>query len=144
MKKVAQVWAFLPIKAKIAVVAAAVVAAYLVYRKISKKNDADLAAEQLKSSVYTMPVNKSNLTLTDNELVVMASQLYTAMEGAGTDTGTIDTVFSKVKTKDDLSALIRAYGVRDGEDLRMWLKSDLSGARLKSIKQVFEDLGLVF
>ncbi len=145
MKKLATAWAIMPKKAKIIAVVVVVTAAYLIYRTyFKKKTDAELAAEQLENSISNTPVNKSNLTLTDNELNIMAAQLYKAMKGLFTDTATIDSVFSKVQTKDDLNALIRAYGIKDGEDLRMWLKGDLSGKRLTAVQKIFEDFGLVF
>ncbi len=144
MKKVAKYWAPLPLKYKAAAIVVVAICAYLLYRKFLKKSEADKIAEQLSDSVNSTPVNKSNLTLTDNDLNVMAAQLYKAMKGAGTDTDTVSNVLSRVKTKDDLNALIRAYGIKDGEDLRLWLKGDLGGKNLEAVINLFTDLGVVF
>ena len=91
-------------KYKIIGVVAAALIAYLVWRLI-KKNPVTKEEEKLKDSIDNTPVNTSNVTLKQQELDIMAAQLYDAMKGFGTKNEVIDSVFSRIKTKDDLNAL---------------------------------------
>jgi hypothetical protein len=57
-------------------------------------------------------VEKSKLSYPENQYKLFADQIYTAMEGAGTDEESILSVIYKMKNADDWNMLIKAYGER--------------------------------
>jgi hypothetical protein len=117
------------------------VVVYICYRIFAKKTDEEKILEE---SVLQLPVEQKNVTLSENDLKTLASQLHAAMDGLGTDEDTIFEAFNKIKTKDDLHALIRTFGIRDGEDPRMWLKGELDSDDQAMIRKIFEDLGATY
>lgn len=56
-----------------------------------------------------------------------ADQLEVAMKGIGNDGAEFLKVFDGVKNVLDLRYLIKAFGVRDGQDLEEWLGAEYNG-----------------
>jgi hypothetical protein len=54
----------------------------------------------------------------------MATKLYNAMDGWGTNYEEIENVMKKMENDIDVLYLIEAFGVRDGDDLATWLDDD--------------------
>lgn len=63
---------------------------------------------------------------TNSQYNGFADDLYIAMKGIGTDEDMIGNVMSKMQNDLDVIALNNAYGIRDGYDLKTWLRNDLS------------------
>jgi hypothetical protein len=120
---------------------AVAIVVYVSYRIFTKKSPEEAT---LEASIQQLPVDTTKVTVSTVDLNTLASQLYGAMKGVGTDEDAIFEVFNKIKSKDDLHALIRTFGIRDDEDLRLWLKGELSSDDLLVIKSIFDDLGVVF
>jgi hypothetical protein len=59
-----------------------------------------------------LTVDFSNLTSPIDQYLIWADSLYAAMNHAGTSWTPIIDVFSQMRTNDDVSELINAYGVR--------------------------------
>lgn len=70
-------------------------------------------------------VNASKLTQPLAAYTAMASAIYSAVKGLGTDEEAIKTVFKKLKTNDDFRQLVLSFNVRDGLDMLQWLYDDL-------------------
>lgn len=81
-------------------------------------------------------------TYTQSQYNSMASQLYFAMKGIGTDEDVIYTVFGKMQNDLDVIALTNAYGVRDGYDLQGWLRGDLSSSEMGKVNTILANKGI--
>lgn len=107
-----------------------IVILYLIFH-FAKKEITDLFAKdkakeldkQLDNEIQT-----EHLTYPESDYTLMASTLYTAMDGAGTDESAIGRIFNKMQNRSDVLKLIQAFGVKDGEDLSQWLQGDLDAA----------------
>ena len=71
-------------------------------------------------------INVSKLSYQLSYYGIWANDLFTAMEGVGTDEDAIYDIFKKMQTKDDVLQLITAFGVEDEETLTQWIASELS------------------
>jgi len=59
-----------------------------------------------------IPIEQTNLSYPIEQYDIWADGLYEAMNFSGTDYGQIEEVIDQLKTNDDVSALINAYGTR--------------------------------
>lgn len=100
--------------------------AYLIGRRIYKSWKAGEPARELEKSINQITDN-GDATISSGEAAVVAASLYSAMEDCGTDETTIRTLLSKLKTKGDWVAVIKAFGVRNygtyGSPLYSWMPS---------------------
>src|SRR5690606_4840034 len=82
-------------------------------------------------------------TYTNAQYNGYADDLYIAMDGMGTDEDTIGTVFQKMQNDLDVIALNNAFGVRDGYDLKTWLRGDLSPSDMnKYVNNILRQKGI--
>lgn len=100
----------------VSVVAGVAVISYLIYRKVKAekalkgaKNEVDAVAATTK--VLTGAGQKPSLD--DLKLSSLANQLFTAMDGYGSDAQSIYRAFANVKNDLDVVNLIKAYGIRN-------------------------------
>lgn len=134
------------------------IAVFVVGRKMYKTYQESKVGKQYQSAINNMDVNSNNLTIDSNTAKLIANQLYTAMSGTGTDENSIVSLLSN-KTKDDLTLIIKSFGVQKygtfGKpmyswlpsvdlDLMGWLKKELSGNSLKQVQNIFATAGLTF
>lgn len=138
----------------IIVVVIVIVAIYFFARKIANKkvegeNELDLDIDQ------------NNLSIDDNEAVIIANNLLGAMNQYGTDEQTIFDNLTGLN-KYDLLLVIKKFGVKPyngtslasnwidrnifspEKNLIAWLKSELDGADLKKVKEIFDAAGVPF
>ena len=88
--------------------------------KLKKEvKDVDKEIEELKES-------NIKPTLTSAQLSIMAGQLETSFQEAGTDEDQIKRVFEQLKNDADLLMLIKKYGVRTIRSPYMW-QADFKG-----------------
>ena len=99
----------------------------------------------------SIKLDASKLTYDNTQYVLYASQLHTAMLGAGTDTGTIMRVLGALNTSEDWNALVKAYGTRSvgkwwgysfSGTLIDWLTDELSGKELQAVNEVLTKIGV--
>jgi hypothetical protein len=69
-----------------------------------------------------LAVNTKKLSFTNDSYNRMASQMYTAMEGVGTDSEAIKSVMGAMKTQDDWNQVIQSFGIKKDENLIDWLR----------------------
>jgi hypothetical protein len=81
-------------------------------------------------------IKDGDVTLTPSELSNMADRLHAAMAGFGTDEEAIYAVFRLLRTRSDLMALVKAFGIRKGESLSQWLTSDLSRKEIEKVNAI--------
>jgi uncharacterized protein (UPF0333 family) len=109
---------------------------YIVYRKVNKAIKEAKAARQSKESVAASEnaIIVNALTYADSDYHAMADKLFRAMDGAGTDTDAIEEVISKIRTKSDWNAIVKAFDIRETTawysrfkgNLIEWLTDELS------------------
>ena len=81
-------------------------------------------------------IKDGDVTLTPSELSNMADRLHAAMVGFGTDEEAIYAVFRLLRTRSDLMALVKAFGIRKGESLSQWLTGDLSRKEIEKVNAI--------
>ncbi len=96
-------------------------------------------------------LDASKLSYNNTQYVLYASQLYTAMAGAGTDTDTIMRVLGALYTSEDWNALLKAFGTRSikkwwgysfSGTLIDWLTDELSAKELQAVNEVLAKIGV--
>lgn len=88
--------------------------------------DDDTAEEQkeINELIADMGENKADGMTTDystKDFLNAADKLEIAMKGFGMDADAVAEVFSKIKNPLEVRMLIKAFGVRDGDNLIQWL-----------------------
>lgn len=99
-------------------------------------------------------IKKENLTLSVSDAGLFANILYGAMLDLGTDEQTIYNTIDKIKTKDDMLLVIKAFGMKEyllggrstfmGQDYNLigWLRAELSNKEIQKIKPKFDSWGI--
>jgi hypothetical protein len=82
----------------------------------------------------SIPVDKKKLSLSTQSYTNMAAQLYNAMQGTGTDHNTVVAVINAMKNQNEWNATIKAFGIKDGQNLIGWLRSEYRGSVNDAIK----------
>lgn len=99
----------------------------------------------------SIKLDASKLSYNNTQYVLYASQMYTAMVGAGTDTDTIMRVLGALATAEDWNALVKAFGTRSVKKwfgytfsgtLIDWLTDELSSKELKKVNEVLAKIGV--
>jgi outer membrane murein-binding lipoprotein Lpp len=122
-----------------------------------KKDRIAAEGEKLAQAISRLPMNAGNVTLSANDLTLMAQQLMAAMDKMGTDGESIFRVMQRATTKDDLVALIKAFGVhryylwgrseKRGAYLNLteWLKRELSSSAFnKNVAAIYQKFGMQY
>jgi len=98
--------------------------------KIIRANENKRIAKKL---VDNIEVKINNLTYNLSKYYEFADTLYYSMKGLGTSEENIKRTIQQLKTKDDWNMLIKAFGLRKGENLLLWLEDDLDSYEYKYI-----------
>jgi preprotein translocase subunit SecG len=125
---------------------------YLVWFFFIRKTEAEKAAEKAAETINGLPIDNSNLSLSQGDINLIAQQLYEAMDGAGTDEDAIMSLLDRISTRDDLLAVMKRFGTpRAGVwpfdhllDLPGWFKEELSGDDLLHVRNVFLNFNVPF
>lgn len=114
-----QVWKDLPPWAKgviaVAGTAAAVYTGYLVYQGIQSykaKRDSRAQVDAASDDLTGLIKNGTKPTLSASQLNLISNNLFTAMDGYGTNSDAILHEFAKINNEADLLALIKTYGTK--------------------------------
>jgi hypothetical protein len=106
--------------------------------------------ERIADPTTGVKVDESNLSANKADYNLWASQLYTAMDGAGTETDTIYRVLKNIETQDDWNQLIKAFGVKESTSwfssfkgtLVDWLSDELSVKEKDAANQILARAGV--
>ena len=89
---------------------------------LNQSKDAILNSNNtLKGS--TLSVNKNSLSFSSDSYDRMATQLYTAMEGIGTNDVSVKAILNAQKNQSDWNQTIQAFGIKKDKNLIDWLRS---------------------
>lgn len=83
-------------------------------------------------------------TYTDAEYNAMASAIYTAMKGPGTDEEAAYAVLNKLKNNVDFLKLQTAFGIRDTYDLNAWVQGDFNTSEIAQINNLLANKGITY
>lgn len=81
-------------------------------------------------------INKNQLTMTNSQFNTLATKLYSAMEGPGTDEDAVFNAFGELGTLSDLKQLLKTYDMKDRKTLREWLYDELSIDDIAHINEI--------
>lgn len=107
--------------------------------------------KKLKKDVTsTIVVNEANLTLPKTNYTLYANQLYTAMNGVGTDEKTIYRVLGQLQSADDWYQLVKAFGTKKASSwlssfegtLYDWLSDELNAKEMKKVNGILANIGI--
>jgi hypothetical protein len=95
-------------------------------------------------------VDSGNLSAPKADYEVWASQLFTSMDGVGTETDTIYRVLKNIKTKDDWNQLVKSFGVKKSTSwlssfegtLLDWLSDELSVKEKNLVNEILKPAGV--
>lgn len=119
---------------KIIVIIIAVIVGYHYLKKYIKNRKNKAVLNELDKDI-----NVSKLSYQLSYYGIWANDLFTAMEGVGTDEDAIYDIFKKMQTKDDVLQLITAFGVEDEETLTQWIASELSTDERDTLNRLLSD-----
>lgn len=98
------------------------------------------------------------VSISKNQALAYAQRLYTAMEGVGTETDVLDTIYNILKNNpNDVKAVYNAFGTKNyglfgspqwwvsntSGDLKDWLKWELSGKRLNDWNTLLQSANII-
>ncbi len=122
-------------------------------RKMFKRN-ADGTTTMVAPSLSEMVVKKEQLTISPSDAALFANTLYGAMLDFGSDEKTIYSTIDKIKTKDDMLLVIKAFGMKQylwgtraafmGQNYNLigWLRAELNSKEIAKIKPKFVAWGI--
>ena len=89
-------------------------------------------------------IDANKLSFTEAQYASLASKLYAAMKGLGTDEQAIFDVMATLKTRSDLMKLMSVFGVRDNKTLMEWIPSELSAKDMAKLNNILMAQSIVF
>ncbi len=129
------------IAAVICIVAVAVI--ILVVYKV--KNKVSASIQGIKNiNDANEEIAPSQLTMTPQQYNTLASKIYTAVKGLGTDEQALYDAFDKLSTRSDLMQLTSAFGTRDNMTLAEWIADDCNANEIAHINSILASKGIVF
>lgn len=125
---------------------------YLFWNTIKGAGKAIGNAAQNGGEMAVLTSNGVKASYTSDEYKSMANKLYEAMDGWGTDSATIFTIYGKLNNDVDFIKLDQAFGVREAtdnlfglyapEDLEGWIKDDLSTSEITQLNNILKKRGI--
>lgn len=89
-----------------------------------------------RGEITALQAQGQNASYTTSQYMQMADDLEYAMSGLGTDEELIFSTFSQLRNDIDAIKLNSTFGVRDGENLKSWLRGDLSGSDMMQLNSL--------
>ena len=81
-------------------------------------------------------------TLTNAKFQQLATVIYGACKGWGTDEDAIYGAFYQLNNTADFLKLENVFGLRDGHDLDWWMRSELSPRDLRKLNEILANKGI--
>ena len=142
------------------------VVVYFAVKSIRKARSGSSVEDKLQESNIAdfsdININPRNLTITNGQAVIIAQNLLNAMDRWGTDEQSIIDNIGKAKTSDDLMLITQKFGIKPYSgtglaktylnkrvasvmrNLSEWIRAELSGRDLRTVKEMYDKLGVPF
>ncbi|MEI6569718.1 MAG: hypothetical protein WCR20_23780 [Verrucomicrobiota bacterium] len=115
---------------------------------------------QKQKEISDLDINRSNLTISDSDAILISQQLMACMDQWGTDTDGIKRLLQG-RNRDDLLLIIKTFGIQPYNGLGLsqtidkflytvdlnlqgWLMSELNGSDLTDITNLFKQNNIAF
>jgi|GEM_PF-1971727 hypothetical protein len=85
---------------------------YIVYKKVFGSR-VDEKASEMEANLRNLRVSRKELTISEDEAVLIAQQIFDAMNRRGTDEETVIGNLERLKSKADLLYVIIAFGIKN-------------------------------
>lgn len=131
----------------------AVGAGFFLVKRLFRRNP-DGTSSKVAPSLKDTVIESNNLTISASDAALYANTLYGAMLDFGTDEETIFNTINKIRTKDDMLLVIRAFGMKQylwgtrasflGQDYNLigWLRFELDDDDIAKIQPKFDEWGI--
>lgn len=126
----------------IILIVAGILLIWLVWRLIKNTVSKTGIALETGAALAGEIASGGTLSYSNSEYNSMASRIYAAVKGPGTDEETIYAQFNKLKTKADLLKLIAAFGTKDEMTLSEWLADDLNNSEINKVNEILANAGI--
>lgn len=105
---------------------------YFIYTRLREDKEMGVVKDEIKA------LEKEGITptLSASQINSYALKLYRAMDGAGTDEEQVFSVFNAMGNDADVLNLIKAFGLKEDENLSQWLADDFSQSDLDKINNI--------
>ncbi len=112
-----------------------IVVTYLLATRSEEKKEVKIKNQDLIDNANA-EIDTTKITQTDMQFNTLASKLYMAMKGWGTDEDAIFNVFKALQSRSDVLQLSKVFGVRDGKTLEEYLYFDLDQEDIDKINNI--------
>jgi hypothetical protein len=138
------------------------IAVFMIGKKIKNLFGGNTYKEQnLQEDVTNLDLRGEDITITQEDATLLASNMLIAMDRFGTDEQAIFDAMDQIQTRGDLLLVIKTFGVKlysgidmpknfvdrlwsTAKDLQGWLRAELTGSDLARVKAKFDSLGVPF
>jgi hypothetical protein len=139
------------------------IALYVVGKKLKNlfTGGGGYTQKNLQEDINNLDLNGEDVTISQEDATIIASNMLIAMDRFGTDEQAIFDAMDQIQTRGDLLLVIRTFGVKlysgidlpknaldrlwsTAKDLSGWLRAELSGSALAQVKEKFDSLGVPF
>lgn len=135
---------------QITVIIVAVVLLFIVWKRAKGFFGAISQQQQIKGEESALEQLGQRKTYSDKQYGDFANKLYSAMDGPGTRTADVYSVFKKMKHDLDVLNLERKFGLRKSSwspfgtptDLADWLRGDLSASQIAELNNILSAQGI--
>lgn len=99
-----------------------------------------------EAAYYDRQIVKSDITLTDQQAKAVASKMYYAMKGLGTNEENLYAAFQTIGSYSDLLLVMKHFSelAGDGESLPDWISDDCSSKEIAKINQILASKNINF
>jgi len=112
-----------------------------------KRSPENQAIDEIGNEIQT-----SKLSYPLSQYQTWSGRLFEAMDGAGTDTDSVLSIFDQMQNDNDVKQLIFTFGNRkssiwftgDAETLPQWLQNDLESEYIDQINQSFRNKNITY
>lgn len=122
---------------------------YKKYHKTQSEKDAEESVKESMQDIKTISQHEKQSYIY-SQYKAFADALFEAMSGVGTDDDAINSVFNKMKNTIDVLTLIKAFGIRDYTDdkvfvfnikpmnLNQWISAELSNNEKTTLNNILK------
>ena len=127
------------------IIIAVIITAIILWKKFKTNIQDELTEKQLEH-INSLEIDDTNISIPTTEMNNLVAKLKTAFGnyGWGTDEEIVYDVFEAINNRDELLALISAFGVHKSHTLTEWMNKELSYEELQHVQEILSAKGIVY